>query len=76
MTRLDDNGIAKISFTHKAFADPLNLDDKPDFYFVVHKNRQEIFKTKILEDIDIETIEKFKMGEGEVIDLGTFLVDG
>ncbi|MDB5198707.1 MAG: hypothetical protein JWO92_670 [Chitinophagaceae bacterium] len=75
-TRLDENGVAKISFTHDAFADPLNLDDKPDFYFVVYKHKQEIFKTKVLENLDIETIEKFKMGEGEVIDLGTFLVDG
>lgn len=74
-TRLDDNGVAKISFTHNAFADPLNLDEKPDFYFVVYKNNQEIFKTKVLEDLDIETIGKFKMGEGEVIDLGTFLID-
>ena len=46
------------------------------FYFVVYKNREEIFKEKVLEDLNIETIQKFKMGEGEVIDLGTFLVDG
>lgn len=75
-TRLDENGIAKISFTHKAFSDPLNLDDKPDFYFVLYKNKEEIFKTKVLENLDIERIQNFKMGEGEVIDLGTFLVEG
>ena len=74
-TRLDENGVAKISFSHHAFSYPLNLDEKPDFYFVVYKNKQEIFTTKVLENIDIETIEQFKMGEGEVIDLGTFLVD-
>jgi hypothetical protein len=73
--RLDENGVAKISFTHDAFADPLNLDDKPDFYFVVYKNKQEIFKTKVLENIDVEIIQKFKMGKGGVIDLGTFLID-
>jgi hypothetical protein len=75
-TRLDDNGVAKISFTHDAFAEPLNLDEKPDFYFVVYKNKEEVFKTKVLEDLDIERIQNFKMGEGEVIDLGTVLVDG
>ena len=75
-TRLDENGVAKISFTHKAFGHPLNLDDKPDFYFVVYKHKKEIFKTKILENLDIEALQKFKMGEGEVIDLGTFLIDG
>ena len=74
--RLDENGVAKISFTHDAFADPFNLEDKPDFYFVVYKHKQEIFKTKVLGDLDVETIKKFRMGKGEVIDLGTFLVDG
>lgn len=75
-TRLDENGVAKISFTHQAFAHPFNLDDKPDFYFVVYKHKQEIFKTKVLENLDIETLENFKMGEGEIIDLGTFLIEG
>ena len=75
-TRLDENGIARISFTHKAFADAMNIEDKPDFYFVVYKNKQEVFKTKILDDLDIDAIKKFKMGKGEIIDLGTFLVDG
>lgn len=75
-TRLDDNGVAKISFTHEAFNNPLNIEDKPDFYFVVYKNKEQIFKTKVLHDVNIEAIEKFKMGEGEVIDLGTFLIEG
>jgi hypothetical protein len=74
-TRLDDNGVAKISFTHKAFSDVANIEDKPDFYFVVYKHKEEIFKTKVLEDLDMEAVKKFKMGEGEVIDLGTFLID-
>ena len=43
---------------------------------MLYKHKQEIFKAKVLENLDIEAIEKFKMGEGEVIDLGTFLVDG
>lgn len=75
-TRLDENGVAKLTFTYKAFGDLSNIDDKPDFYFVVFKHRQQIFTTKILDDLDIETIGKFKMGEGSVIDLGTFLIDG
>jgi hypothetical protein len=75
-TRLDENGVAKISFTHDAFSRPFNLDDMPDFYFVVYKHKEEIFKTKVLENLDIEMLETFKMGEGQVIDLGTFLIDG
>ena len=62
-TRLDENGVAKFSFTHQAFAYPLNLDDKPDFYFVVYTHKQEIFRTKVLEDLDIEAWAKVKMGE-------------
>lgn len=73
---LDENGVAKIKFTHSSFADWANLDDKPDFYFVVYKNKEEIFKSKVMEDLDIDAIENFKMGEGEVIDLGTFLIQG
>lgn len=75
-TRLDENGVAIISFAHKSFSAPFNLDDMPDFYFVVYKHKEEIFKTKVLENLDVETLQNFKMGEGEVIDLGTFLIDG
>jgi hypothetical protein len=29
-----------------------------------------------MQDLDVDTIEKFKMGEGEIIDLGTYLITG
>ncbi len=45
-TRLDEKGVAKISFTHKAFSDPLNLDDKPDFYFVVYNTKKRYLKQR------------------------------
>ena len=70
---LDENGIAKISFNHSSFSE-WNTDAKLDFYFVVFKNKNQIFKSKVMEDLDLEAIEKFKMGEGEVIDLGTYLI--
>jgi hypothetical protein len=72
--RLDENGMAKITFQHASFADWANLDEKPDFYFVVYKHTEEIFTTKVLENLDIESLEDFKMGEGKVIDLGTYLI--
>jgi len=72
---LDENGVVKISFNHSSFSN-WNKDTKPDFYFVVFKHKKEIFKSKVLEDLDVEAIEKFKMGEGEVIDLGTYLIEG
>jgi hypothetical protein len=70
---LDEDGIAKISFNHASFSD-WNIDAKPDFYFVVFKNKKEIFKSKVMQDLDVDAIEKFKMGEGEIIDLGTYLI--
>lgn len=73
---LDENGVAKITFTHSSFSDFANIDDKPDFYFVLLKHKEPIFKSQVMNDIDVDTIENFKMGEGEVVDLGTFLVQG
>ncbi len=71
---LDSNGVAKINFTHTAFSDLGNSETMPDFYFVVVKDGKQIFESKIVNDIDVDAVEKFKMGEGEVMDLGTFLV--
>ena len=71
---LNENGVAKISFSHASFSN-WNTDTNPDFYFVVLKNNAVIFKSKVLDDVDVETVENFKMGEGEVIDLGTYLIE-
>lgn len=72
---LDEKGFAKISFHHKAFGDLANLEAFPDFYFVVYKNDIPIFQSKVMEDVDLVALEQYKKGEGEVIDLGTFLID-
>ena len=73
---LDENGVARIQFTHKAFSDLANLETMPDLYFAVVKNDVQIFESKVMEEIDVAGLEQFKMGKGEVIDLGTFLVGG
>lgn len=73
---LDANGVAEIRLSNKAFSDWGNLETTPDFYFVVVKDGVQIFKSNVMKEIDIVAIEQFKMGEGEVIDLGTFLVEG
>ncbi len=72
---LDSHGAAKIKFSHTAFSDLGNSEVMPDFYFVVVKDGIQIFESKVMEDVDIVALEQFKMGEGEVLDLGTFLVD-
>jgi hypothetical protein len=71
----DEEGVAKFLFSKGDFAKPANLDAKPDFYFVVYKNKEMIFKSKVMSNLDLSDIEEFVMKEGEVIDLGTFLID-
>ena len=71
----DESGCAKFFITEKHFAGFANLDEKPDFYFVVYRNENEIFKSSVMKNLDLRDIEEFRMKEGEVIDLGTFLID-
>lgn len=68
-------GLAKFSITQKDFTSPAGIDDKPDFYFVVFHNQQPVFRSKVMMNLDISNIEQFVMSEGELIDLGTFLID-
>lgn len=73
---LDENGVAKVSFKHGDYMDFLNPEVNPDLYFALYKNESLIFQSPVMPDLDLDTVEKFKMGEGEVVDLGTFLVEG
>ena len=60
---LDENGVGKIQFTHKAFSDLGGLETMPDFYFSLFKDEINIFESKVMEDLDIPTVEQFKMGK-------------
>lgn len=71
----DEEGIAKFLFSKGDFVRPVNADTKPDFYFVVYHKGKEIFKSKVMSNLDLSDVEEFIMKEGEVIDLGTFLID-
>lgn len=71
----NDEGEAKFIITQNDFSKPMSLNDKPDFYFMVYKNQQKIFRSKVMSNLDLTNIEEFVMAEGEVIDLGTFLID-
>jgi len=71
----DGEGVAKFLFSQGDFSKPANLDKKPDFYFLVYKNKEVIFKSKVMSNLDLSNVEEFVMKEGEVIDLGTFLID-
>ncbi|MGH2647955.1 MAG: hypothetical protein ACRDE8_10325, partial [Ginsengibacter sp.] len=74
-SRLNAKGLAKFIITEKHFAGFAKLDEKPDFYFVVYRNKKQIFKSRVMKNLDLRDIEEFKMKEGEVVDLGTFLIN-
>jgi len=72
----DENGFVTISFSHDAFAGGnISLDTNPDFYFVIVKNGIIVTRTRVLENVHFEDIRQFKMGQGEILDLGTYLVE-
>jgi hypothetical protein len=71
----DEDGVARFLFSQGDFSKPANLDEKPDFYFVVLKNKIEIFQSKVMSNLDLSDLEEFVMKEGNVIDLGTFLIN-
>jgi hypothetical protein len=73
---LDANGTATVTFKHGDYMDFLNPEVNPDLYFALYKGDALIFQSPVMRDLDLEGLEKFKMGAGEVVDLGTFLVEG
>lgn len=75
-SRLDAGGHIRIAFAHDAFVnDSAFKEARPDFYFIIMKNKKPIYTTKVLEELSLEDLEQFKMGEGEIVDLGSFLID-
>lgn len=74
-SHLDAEGVARFLLSKGDFSRPLNLDEKPDFYFVVYKDQQRIFKSKVMSNLDFSDFDQFVMKEGRIVDLGTFLID-
>jgi hypothetical protein len=72
----DIDGRVSFIFNPEAYdrKDPIR-EKSLDFYFVVYKHGMVIFRSKVMEQVDVDAVETFKMGEGEVIDLGSFLID-
>ena len=73
---LDENGVAKVSFKQKDFQDFLNPEVNPDLYFALYNNESLVYQSKVVNDVNMEGMSAFKSGEGKVINLGTFLIDG
>jgi hypothetical protein len=64
-SRLDANGHIRIAFAHDAFVNDAAFNEA----------RPDVYTTKVLEELSIEDLQQFRMGEGDVVDLGSFLVD-
>ncbi len=75
-SELNEAGEGRIIFGQKAFGNAFNLEKLPDFYFVLYNNKVPVFESKVMEDLNLATLENYQPGEGEIIDLGTFLVEG
>ena len=75
-SRIDAEGHIRITFAHDSFVnDSAFKETRPDFYFIIMQNGKPVYTTKVLEELSLEDLEQFKMGEGEMVDLGSFLVD-
>ena len=73
---LDESGNASITFEPSKMNSGRFEDALPDFFFVLYKNGEVIFQSKVMQDVDLAAIEQFKMGTGGIADLGSFLVEG
>ena len=75
-SNIDENGVDQFTFDNQSFSDFANADQYPDFYFILFKNDEALFKSKVMDNVNLSVLEEFKSSKGEVINLGTFLVEG
>ncbi|HMP93471.1 MAG TPA: hypothetical protein PKD90_11400 [Phnomibacter sp.] len=73
---LDEQGHAQFEFAVADMNKGLLEDKKPDFFFVLFKNEQQIFQSKVIENLDVDDVDHYERGLGEVVELGTYLVEG
>lgn len=69
------DGLASFTLQPDQFRQPFGADEKPDFYFVVYHRGAEIFKSEVMEDVDLANFGEFVIKKGNVLDLGSFLID-
>jgi hypothetical protein len=72
---LDENGCISILFPPERMNSGTLEDKYPDFFFVLYRDDNVIFQSKVMQDVDPADYATLRMGEGAVIDLGAFLVE-
>jgi hypothetical protein len=71
----DETGEVTIKFDlNKIKSADSPLEQHPDLYFRVYKNGTQYFESPLADNIDIEQEGDFSFTEGEIIDLGTYLI--
>ena len=71
----DQSGNAEITFQSSDFKSMDSPGEtRPDLYFVVFKYGKQIFKSKVIADLNLDTIHLLEPGKGKIIDLGVFAI--
>lgn len=70
----DADGKVSFSIAASAIAKTSLDDAMPDFFFVVYNKGEIIFRSQVMENVNLQALEQYKLGVGEMIDLGTFLI--
>ena len=74
-SNVDSNGNASVTFKLEDIASSDSPGEKlPDLYFTVFKSGQLLFKSIVLEDLNIDRLASLEAAKGRTIDLGTFVI--
>jgi hypothetical protein len=71
----DADGVARFSVSPRDMNRGVLEDRRPDFFFVVYRGAEVVYQSPLMENVYTEAIEQYQKGLGEVIDLGSFLVN-
>jgi hypothetical protein len=71
----DADGVVRFYFSPDEMNRGALEDRRPDFFFIVYRRGTVVYQSPVMENVDIESVEQYKKGLGEIIDLGTFLVN-
>ena len=75
--KLNEDGIVHFTINPTSYRTADSFREKrPDFYFTIINEGEEIFRTPVADNIDLNTEADFNTEEGMVIDMGGFVVSG
>ena len=76
---INQDGIADVRFNpsliNQGVEDDKATETKPDVFFVVYKNGQEIYQSTVVDDVDFALHSNFDFIDGKEVNLGTWLIE-